>query len=54
MFRFRPVLLNTLRRYYRQYKPQYYLFEGAGGKGTHLGVSAVREICHKGPVTVHL
>ena len=26
-------------------KPQYYLFEGANGKGTHLGVSAVREIC---------
>jgi len=42
-----PVLLKTLRRYYKQYKPQYYLFEGAGGKGTHLGVSAVREICKK-------
>jgi len=42
-----PVLLKVLRRYYKQYKPQYYLFEGAGGKGTHLGVSAVREICKK-------
>lgn len=42
-----PLLLKTLRRYFREYKPQYYLFEGAGGKGTHLGVSAVREICKK-------
>lgn len=42
-----PVLLKILRRYYKQYKPQYYLFEGAGGKGTHLGVSAIREICKK-------
>jgi integrase/recombinase XerD len=42
-----PVMLSSLRRYYRQYKPQYYLFEGAGGKGTHLGVSAVREILQK-------
>ena len=42
-----PVLLKTLRLYFKQYKPQYYLFEGAGGKGTHLGVSAVREICQK-------
>ena len=42
-----PILLKTLRRYYKQYKPQYYLFEGAGGKGTHLGVSAVREILQK-------
>lgn len=42
-----PVLLTSLRRYYKEYKPQYYLFEGAGGKGTHLGVSAVREICQK-------
>ena len=40
-----PVLLSVLRDYYRQYKPGYYLFEGAGGKGTHLGVSAVRAIC---------
>jgi len=40
-------LLLTLRRYYKEYKPQHYLFEGAGGKGTHLGVSAVREICQK-------
>ena len=42
-----PLLLNTLRRYYREYTPQHYLFEGVGGKGTHLGVSAVREICQK-------
>lgn len=42
-----PVLLLSLRLYYKQYKPQYYLFEGTGGKGTHLGVSAVREICQK-------
>ena len=41
------LLLKTLRRYYKEYKPQYYLFEGAGGKGTHLGVSAVREVCKK-------
>ncbi len=40
-----PLLLKTLRRYFRQYKPKHFLFEGAGGKGTHLGVSAVREIC---------
>jgi len=42
-----PVLLPTLRRYYKEYKPQHYLFEGAGGKGTHLGVASVREICQK-------
>jgi integrase/recombinase XerD len=42
-----PLLLKTLRRYYRQYTPKYYLFEGAGGKGTHLGVTAVREILLK-------
>jgi len=42
-----PLLLKALRLYYKEYKPQYYLFEGAGGKGTHLGVSAVREICKK-------
>jgi integrase/recombinase XerD len=41
------MLLKTLRRYYKVYTPQHYLFEGAGGKGTHLGVSAVREICRK-------
>jgi len=42
-----PVLLSVLRDYYKEYKPGHYLFEGAGGKGTHLGVSAVREICNK-------
>lgn len=42
-----PVLLSVLRSYYLEYKPQHYLFEGAGGKGTHLGISAVREICKK-------
>ncbi|GAH08256.1 unnamed protein product, partial [marine sediment metagenome] len=40
-----PILLKTLRRYYKQYKPQYYLFEGAGGKGTHLGVSKESLTC---------
>jgi site-specific recombinase XerD len=40
-------LLKALRCYYKEYRPQHYLFEGAGGKGTHLGVSAVREICRK-------
>jgi site-specific recombinase XerD len=42
-----PILLSVLRKYYKKYKPQYYLFEGAGGKGTHLGISAVREVCKK-------
>lgn len=42
-----PVLLKILRCYYRHYQPGYYLFEGAGGKGTHLGVTAVREILLK-------
>ncbi len=40
-----PALLSVLRKYYRQYKPGHYLFEGAGGKGTHLGITAVRTIC---------
>lgn len=40
-----PVLLKTLRRYFREYKPQDYLFEGAKGKGSHLGITAVRTIC---------
>ena len=40
-------MLKTLRQYYKAYKPQHYLFEGAGGKGTHLGVTAVREILLK-------
>lgn len=40
-----PVLLSVLRAYYKEYKPRYYLFEGAGGKGTHLGITAVRTIC---------
>jgi integrase len=34
-----PILLSVLRKYYKKYKPQYYLFEGAGGKGTHLGIT---------------
>jgi site-specific recombinase XerD len=42
-----PLLLKTLRKYYKMYNPGHYLFEGAGGKGSHLGVSAVREICQK-------
>lgn len=40
-------LLKTLRCYYKAYNPGHYLFEGAGGKGTHIGVSAIREICRK-------
>jgi integrase/recombinase XerD len=40
-----PVLLKTLRRYYKAYKPQDFLFEGAKGKGSHLGITAVRTIC---------
>ena len=40
-----PVLLKTLRRYYKAYNPQYFLFEGAKGKGSHLGITAVRTIC---------
>lgn len=40
-----PVLLSVLRDYYKEYKPGYYLFEGAGKKGTHLGITAVRTIC---------
>lgn len=42
-----PLLLKTLRTYYRLYRPGHYLFEGAGGKGTHLGITAIREILHK-------
>jgi integrase/recombinase XerD len=42
-----PLLLKTLRRYYLLYKPQHYLFEGIAGKGSHLGVTAVREILLK-------
>lgn len=42
-----PILLSMLRRYYKLYRPQHYLFEGAGGNGTHLGVTAVREILLK-------
>jgi integrase/recombinase XerD len=42
-----PILLTMLRRYYKLFRPQHYLFEGAGGKGTHLGVTAVREILQK-------
>ena len=40
-----PVLLTLLRRYYKEYNPQYFLFEGAKGKGSHLGITAVRTIC---------
>ena len=40
-----PVLLSVLRDYYKKYKSQHYLFEGAGGKGTHLGITALRTIC---------
>lgn len=40
-----PILLTLLRSYFREYNPQYYLFEGAKGKGSHLGITAVRSIC---------
>jgi site-specific recombinase XerD len=40
-----PVLLSVLRKYYKKYKPGYYLFEGAKGKGTHLSITAIRAIC---------
>ena len=50
-----PIMLDTLRKYYKAYRPGYYLFEGAGGKGTHLGASAVREICKKARYkTIHI
>lgn len=42
-----PLLLITLRRYFIAYKPTHYLFEGASGTGSHIGVSAIREICSK-------
>lgn len=42
-----PLLLTSLRKYYKAYKPQHFLFEGAAGKGSHLGVTALREICLK-------
>lgn len=42
-----PMLLTTLRSYYRSYKPSYYLFEGKRGKGSHIGVGAVGNICIK-------
>jgi integrase/recombinase XerD len=40
-----PVLLQVLRKYFLHYRPQYYLFESANRKGSHLSASAVREIC---------
>ena len=40
-------IYSTGTRVSEIYKPQHYLFEVAGGKGSHLGVSAVREICQK-------
>lgn len=50
-----PILLNALREYFKEYKPKYYLFEGGKGKGTHISVSAVREICRKArEKTVHI
>lgn len=48
-----PILLKTLRRYFKQYKPQYYLFEGAGGEGIHLGVTSIREICKNARYQTH-
>ena len=40
-----PVLLNVLRKYAKRFEPKDYLFEGAKGKGSHLGITAVRSIC---------
>ncbi|MEA3445796.1 MAG: hypothetical protein U9R19_13840 [Bacteroidota bacterium] len=40
-------LFTTLRRFYNEYKPKHYLFEGLGGKATHLSASAIREIYNK-------
>ncbi|MFW5781555.1 MAG: tyrosine-type recombinase/integrase, partial [Bacteroidota bacterium] len=40
------VLLGLLRQYYKNEKPQTYLFEGTKA-GKPLGVPAVREICKK-------
>lgn len=34
-----PLLLNTLRKYFRAYSPSNYLFEGASGNGSHLGIT---------------
>jgi site-specific recombinase XerD len=42
-----PFLLDALRIYYKEYKSTFYLFEGAEGKGSHIGESAVREILNK-------
>ena len=42
-----PILLEGLREYFKVYKPKHYLFEGAKGKGTHISVTAIREICRK-------
>jgi integrase/recombinase XerD len=36
---------QVLRKYFLHYRPQYYLFESANRKGSHLSASAVREIC---------
>lgn len=40
-----PVLLKVLRKYAKRFEPKDYLFEGAKGKGSHLGITAVRAIC---------
>jgi integrase/recombinase XerD len=41
-----PKLLSRLRIYFKKYQPSVYLFEGAHS-GSHISVSAVREICKK-------
>ena len=40
-----PILLKVLRKYVKEFEPQEYLFEGAKGTGSHLGITAVRAIC---------
>ena len=45
-------ILEALREYVRVYNPSHFLFEG-GKKGTHISVSAVREICNKARYKTH-
>jgi len=40
-------MLKTLRKYYREYKPQNWLFEGGKGPQSHIGETAIREILTK-------
>ena len=40
-------MLKMLRKYYREYRPKYWLFEGGKGHTSHIGETAVREILSK-------